>query len=227
MTEVLISTALGGIVLAGVFDLYVASQKSILGQTNQVQMQTDAKTAMDIMSKELRLMYGAPTISSTTTTNDTISFARIEGSGYSSGGNTATTLNDSHKSWTANAFAANAYQVWIITGKGVNEHHTIGSSTASTLTLSGTGWTTIPDTTSLYYIIRNKAFMWNAADRTLRYQIGTGSFNLLVANVTALTFLQPDSTAVLVSMTAQTQTIDPRTGQYASYTLTDTARRRN
>lgn len=227
MTEVLISTALGGIVLAGVFDLYVSSQKSILGQTNQTQMQTDMKTAMDYMSKELRLMYGAPAISSTNATNDTISFVRIEDSGYSSGGNTATTLQDSHKSWKANAFASGAYAVQIINGLGVGEVHPILSNTASTLSLADAGWTTIPNTTSLYYIVRNKLFRWRHSNNSLSYQIGSGPLNLLTANVTSVAFSQPDAQSVTITLTGQTQTIDPRTGQYASYTLTDTARRRN
>jgi prepilin-type N-terminal cleavage/methylation domain-containing protein len=232
MIEVLISTVLGGIVLAGVFDLYVSSQNSILGQTNAVQMQTDVKTAMDYMAKELRLMYGSPTITTTTTANDTISFVRIEDSGYSSGGNNTTnpgTLNDSSKSWIVNAFASGAYSIQIINGKGVGEVHTILSNTASTLTLSGTGWSSLavtPDTTSLYYIIRNKAFR-QQADKTLRYQIGSGANNLLASNVTALTFSQPDPMSVTVALTAQTQTVDPRTGQYASYKLSDTVRKRN
>jgi len=229
MTEVLISTALGGIVLAGVFDLYVSSSNSILGQTNEVQMQAETKSAMDVMGRELRLMYGSPTITTTTTANDTISFVRIEESGYSSGGNTATTLQDSIKSWKVNAFAPTAsgvYSVRIINGQAVGEIHPILSNTASSLTLSDTGWTSIPDTTSMYFIVRNKAFR-RQSDNTLRYQIQSSSFNLLAANVTSLTFSQPDPKSVSVALTARTNTVDPRLGAYKSLTLNATVRMRN
>jgi len=232
MLEVLISAALGTIVLAGVFDLYVSSSNSILGQTNVVQMQAETNSAKDFMVRELRLIFGSPTITTTTNANDTISFTRIEESGYSSGGNNLTnpgTLNDSNKSWKVNAFApttSGAYSVRIISGQGVGELHPILSNTASTLTLSDAGWTSLPNTSSLYYITRDKAFR-RQADNTLRYQIQSGSFNLLAANVTSLTFSQPDPTSVSVALTAQTQTIDPRTGKYASYTLSDTVRKMN
>ncbi len=242
MIEVLISTVLGGIVLAGVFDLYVSSSNSILGQSNAVQMQTDVKTVMSSLAKELRMMYAPsgspPSITTTTTANDTIRFVRIEDSGYSSGGNNTTgpgTLNDSSKSWKVNAFASGAYSVRIINGKGVDEVHPILSNTASTLTLSDAGWpspASTPDNTSLYYIIRNKAFRLDP-DNTLRYQIGAGPFNLFAANMLPPSppgtpiFSQPDPQSVTITLTAQTQTIDPRTGQYASYKLSDTVRKRN
>lgn len=226
MTEVLISTALGTIVLAGVFDLYVSSSNSILGQTNEIQMQSETRSAKDIMIRELRLIFGSPAITTTTNANDTISFTRIEESGYSSGGNTATTLKDSVKTWTVNAFAGGAYSVRIINGPGVGEVHPILSNTAATLTLSDAGWVSLPNTNSLYYITRDKTFR-RQADNTVHYQIGSGTNNLLASNVTALTFSQPDPMSVSIALTARTQTVDPRTGKYASYQLSDTARKRN
>ncbi|TAL11403.1 MAG: prepilin-type N-terminal cleavage/methylation domain-containing protein, partial [Nitrospirae bacterium] len=87
MMEVLISTALGTIVLAGAFDVYVSSTKSLQGQTNSVQMQSDTKAAMDYMIRELRMAqtaYSAPAITTTLVPSDTISFTRTEDAGFSS-----------------------------------------------------------------------------------------------------------------------------------------------
>jgi len=229
MVEVLVSTALGTIVVLNVFELYSSSQNTVLGQTNAVQMQTYANTAMNSMTKELRLMHGTPTISTTTALNDTISFTRIQDSGYSSGGNTVLRLHDSSKSWPVNAFAPGSfgsYSVAIVSGTGAGQTHPILRNSASVLTLSDTGWTVIPDNTSLYYIILNKTFELQP-DNTLRVQIGNGPFNIMAANVTSLAFSQPDPSAVTIALTTQTQTVDPRTGTYLSYSLTDTARRRD
>jgi len=235
MLEVLISTALGTIVLAGVFDLYVSSSNSILGQTNEVQMQTNAKAAMDYMTRALKNAYylpnnipPSPNITTTTTAGDTIGFIGIEDAGYSSGvGNTSTLFNDSSKSWTAGGFASGAYYVSIINGQGVGEGpFQILSNTVSSLTVAAPGWASIPNNNSLYYITRAQAFR-RQADNTLRYQTKNGSFNLLSANVTSLAFSQPDPQSVAITLTAQTQTVDPRTGKPASYTLSDTVRKRN
>lgn len=234
MLEVLIATALGTIVLAGTFDVYVSSTKSLMGQTNAVQMQADTKAALDYMVRELRMAttaYAPLAITATLATNDTITFARGEESGYSSGGNTATTLGDTSKSWTVNKFAPTAqgsYTVWIKTGAGVGESHPIQSNTATTLALAN-GWTTIPDTTSLYFIVRTKAFTL-FADKTLRYSINGGAYNLLARNVTALSFSQANpcnATTVCVTLTARSKDPDPLIGQYLTYTMTNTARPRN
>lgn len=231
MIEMLIATALGGIILTGVFDLYSSSANGMLAQTDVIQLQTEAKSGMDYMNRELRLMRGYPTVSTQVLTNDTITFDRTEESGYSSGGNTTSTLWDTSKNWTANAYAPDAsgpHYVTIIIGSGVGETHLIKSNTATALTLADTDtWALLPDTSSLYFIIRTKTFTLYP-DNTLRYQVGIGPFSLLmVHNVTNLSFTQPDPMSVSISMTAQSQRIDPRTEQYQYYTLTDTVRKRN
>lgn len=232
LAEVLISTALGGVILAGVFDLYTSSSNSILGQTNAVQMQTEAKAAMEFMVKELKLMNGPPTIG---VNSDSITFLRVKDSGYSSaapGSNTVSTLWDGSKAWTPNAYAPNtdgAFSVKIITGSGVGESHPLKANTTTTLTLADTDtWATIPDTSSLYFIYVNKTFMLSPGNR-LEYQVEAGSPRLLATNINALTFTATgtDSYAVDITLVAQTGTKDPRTGKYSYYTLTQTARRRN
>ena len=95
MIEVLISTALGTIVLAGAFDVYVSSTKNLKGKTDSVRMQTDTKSAMEYMMRELRMAqtaYSTPTITHNDVTppglpvihRDTIAFAKTEAAGFSS-----------------------------------------------------------------------------------------------------------------------------------------------
>ena len=152
MIEMLVSTAIGGIVLMGILDLYVATSKSTLDQTGVVEMQMQAKAAMDYMVRDMQLMYGSPTISTTLTANDTITFLRLVDSGYSSGGNLNSTLNDTKKNWKANAFApsgATSYAIRIIDGTGAGQSLTLAGNTATQLTIQGAVWGTIPDAGAL------------------------------------------------------------------------------
>jgi hypothetical protein len=226
LVEFLISTAIGGIVLAGAYDLYLASANGLLVQTDTVRMQSETKAAMDFMVRELRLMYGAPTISAD---NQTISFMSLEDSGFSSGGNSLSDLWDTSRSWPVNKYAptsAGPYSVMILVGKGTGEVHPIAGNTATTLTLSDT-WGTIPDNTSLFIIYRTKEFT-RTADDMLRYRIEAGSYHPLAENIiTDLMFTQPDPNSVDITVTARTQHVDPRTGAYHYYTLNETVRKRN
>jgi hypothetical protein len=64
----------------------------------------------------------------------------------------ASTLTDTAKAWTVNAFANKS--VVITGGTGVGQSRTIASNTATVLTTS-TAWTTNPDATSTYAIRDN------------------------------------------------------------------------
>lgn len=241
MMEVLISAALGTIVLAGVFDVYVSSTKNLLNQSNAIQVQADTKAAMDYMVRELRMAVTAYTPLSITPplTGSTITFARGEDSGYASGpsGN-SNTLWDSSKSWVVNKFAQNSagsYSIWIKTGPSSGTLRTIQSNTATTLTVTP-GWTVpYPDNNSLYFIVRTKSFTL-LPDKTLQYNVNGGSYHLLAQNVTGLSFSQDSAnppnkgcsvTNICVTLTAQSKNPDQNTKQYLTYTLTDTARARN
>ncbi len=243
MLEVLISTALGTLVLAGVFDVYVASTKNLTGQANVVHMQADTKAAMDFMVRELRA--GAATYAALDTSQpNTIKFARVEDYGYASGG-TATTLTDSTKAWATNPqkFAGGTYFVWIKAGTGATSPpssiaYPILSNTTNTLTLAGTGWPLpYPTTDSLYFIVRKKAFTLytdpNDGTKTARFSNNNGgTYSLLAQNVTALSFSQgppscPAAGTVCVTLAARSKDKDPNTGEYRTYTLTDTANPRN
>jgi len=229
MIEMLVSTAIGGIVLMGILDLYVATSKSTLDQTGVVEMQMQAKAAMDYMVRDMQLMYGSPTISTTLTANDTITFLRLVDSGYSSGGNLNSTLNDTKKNWKANAFVpsgATSYAIRIIDGTGAGQSLTLAGNTATQLTIQGAVWGTIPDATSLYLITLNKAFT-RTSDNMLRFSAGNGPYMLLADSITSLSFSQPDPNSISISETVRSQNKDPFTHNYFYYTLTDTVQKRN
>jgi Tfp pilus assembly protein PilW len=228
LVEMLISTLIGGIVMVSILDLYVQTSHGTQTSASTTDMQTQVKAGMDFMVKELRLIYGLPTITSTVSAKDTISFTRVEDSGYSSGGNSLTTLSNTSKAWKTNRFASSvsgSYMVSIQVGKSVGEVHPIVSNTATALTLSDT-WSTIPDTSSLFLISRTKTFS-RTTDNMLRYQIGTGPPNVIATNITSLSFTQTDPWSLVITVTGRTANPDPNTGAYRYFTLTDTARKRN
>ena len=233
--EVLISAALGVIVLAGAFDVYVSSTKSIMGQANIVQMQADTKAAMDIMVSELRMAYtGNTSLTQALVDSDTITFYRAHESGYATGGDT-THLTDTTKNWTTNKFAstsAGSYFLWIKTGAGSGQAApaTITSNTSNTLTLAS-ALTTAPGADSLYFIVRQKTFTL-MSDMTVQYLITGGTYHLLAQNVTQLLFEQglPSSctnTSVCITLATKTKDPDPRTGQFRTYSLTSSVTPRN
>jgi hypothetical protein len=69
--------------------------------------------------------------------------------GTSTGGNTATTLNDTTKNWKPNQWAG--WSVLINGNTGLGQWLTVVSNTATQLTLAGS-WATIPDSMSTYEI---------------------------------------------------------------------------
>ena len=226
--EVVMALAIGGILCMGMFQLYLSSASGALVQNETVQMQADARAAMDIMAQNLRQLYGSATISTTLTPNDTLSFTRLEDSGYSSGGNTAFSLNDTRKSWATNAFAPSAtgtYSVQIVGGIGMSQTNPISGNTGSQLSLSS-AWGVLPDATSLYVITRSKT-LTRTADNMLRSSSAGGRSMILAANITTLSFSQPNPSTISVTETARTSIVDPRTQSYVYYTLTQSVMPRN
>jgi hypothetical protein len=186
---------------------------------------------MDFLARELRQAFDNPTISTAYTTNDTISFNRVEETGYSSGGNGATSLNDARKAWAAGSFApssTSSFTVRIIRGTGAGQGRPISNNSSTQLTLSQ-DWGTIPDATSVYVITMNKGFTrTSASDNVLRYRIGlTGTNNPLAENITSHSFSQPSPNTLRITLTARTSSTDPNTKQYRYYTLTEDVSIRN
>jgi prepilin-type N-terminal cleavage/methylation domain-containing protein len=224
--ELLIAVAILSVISAGAYNAFLSSSQRLALQNEIIEMQTDARTAMDFMVRELRLAFGTPVITTTVTTNDTITFDRLEDAGYSSGGNTTTTLNDTRKTWSAGSFTT-SYTVRIMSGTGAGQARSISANTSTKLTVSS-AWGTPPDSSSFYVITRKKAFTrTSTSDNVLRYTAG-GSVNQPLANlITSHTFSQPDANTISITLTAQTRNVDPNTQQKRQYTLTETVLRRN
>ena len=99
--------------------------------------------------------------------------------GTSTGGNTATTLNHTGKTWLANAWT-NA-QVRITGGTGAGQVRTVASNTTSALTVSAS-WAVTPDATSSYRIEGNDDFLYllgNAGVALYRYAISANTWSTL------------------------------------------------
>jgi Tfp pilus assembly protein PilW len=226
VNELLLAVAIVSVLSAEAYNALLSSSQRLVLQNGIIEMQTDARAAMDFMVRELRLAFGLPTISTTVTTNDTITFDRLEDAGYSSGSNTITTLNDTRKTWSSSNFTT-SYTVGIISGTGAGQARSISAHTSTRLTVSSP-WDTPPDSSSFYVITRRKAFTrTSASDNVLRYTAG-GSVNQPLADlITSHTFSQPDAHTIGITLTAQTRNVDPKTGQKRQYTLTETVLRRN
>jgi len=226
VNELLVAVAIFSVVLAGAYNAFLSSSQRLVLQNELVEMQTDARAAMNFMVQELRLAFGTPSITTTVTTNDTIIFDRLEDAGYSSGGNTITTLHDTRKTWSTSSFIT-SYTLRIISGTGAGQAHSISANTSTQLTVSS-AWETPPDSSSFYVITRKKAFTrTSTSDNVLRYTAG-GSVNQPLANlITSHTFSQPAANMISITLTAQTRNSDPKTQQKRQYTLTETVLRRN
>src|SRR2546428_4510951 len=226
VTELLVAMAIFSVVLAEAYSAFLSSSQRLVRQNELVEMQTDARAAMNFMVQELRLVFGTPIITTTVTTNDTIIFDRLEDAGYSSRGNTITTLHDTRKTWSASSFIT-SYTVRIISGTGAGQARSISANSSNQLTVSS-AWATPPDSSSFYVITRKKAFTrTSTSDNVLRYTAG-GSVNQPLANlITSHTFSQPDANMISITLTAQTRNVDPNTRQKRQYTLTETVLRRN
>ena len=226
VTELLVAMAIFSVVLAEAYTAFLSSSQRLVLQNELVEMQTDARAAMNFMVQELRLAFGTPSITTTVTTNDTIIFDRLEDAGYSSGGNTTTALNDTRKTWSPSSFIT-SYTVRIISGTGAGQARSISANTSTQLTVSS-AWETPPDSSSFYVITRKKAFTrTSTSDNVLRYTAG-GSVNQPLANlIMSHTFSQPDAKTIGITLTAQTRNVDPNIRQKRQYTLTETVLRRN
>lgn len=75
-------------------------------------------------------------------------------SGKSSGSNSSSTLNDTTKTWSVNAYAGLSITIYYGTGSGslgVHVTRTVASNTSTQITITGT-WPVTPDATSYYLI---------------------------------------------------------------------------
>jgi Tfp pilus assembly protein PilW len=214
LVEFMISMAIAAIVTIGMYDLYATFSKSNLAQSDVIETQNNAQAAMDIMVKELQRISVAPTIAT-----DTITFFRQDATGYSTGANTSTTLNDTTAAWANFAPSASVtYNVAIITGTGVGQTLAISSNTA-TLLNTATSWAPTPDATSRYAITHQQKFI-RTVDNKLQTQIGTGPLKPIADNITVLSFSFDGVKTTTINLTARTRNPDLRLGTYQYFSRT-------
>ena len=99
--------------------------------------------------------------------------------GTSSGGNGATTLNDTSKNWADANWTG--YQVRIAGGTGAGQIRAISFNTITSLGISA-NWTVAPDATSTYVIEGNDDYIYllgNSNATLYRYSIGGNSWSTL------------------------------------------------
>jgi len=95
---------------------------------------------------------------------------------------TATTLENSAKTWTTNQWTN--YQVRIVSGTGAGQIRNITANTGTTLTVAT--WTTTPDATSVYSIEGNDDFIYYMGSNAVtlyRYSISGGAWSTLTPGV--------------------------------------------
>lgn len=99
------------------------------------------------------------------TSGHTVSVSERE-NGTSSGSNTTTTLNDTTKSWAADAY--NGKAVIITAGTGAGQIRTISDTISTALTVSS-AWTTTPDATS-EYVVADEGWMFFYINNSIGYE---------------------------------------------------------
>lgn len=123
------------------------------------------------------------TFESAISAGDATSVYQITGGkpGYATGtatSATATTIVNSGKSWTADQWIN--YQVRIVSGTGIGQIRNITDNNGTSLTVSG--WTTQPDSTSVYIIESNEDNMYLAGNNAVtmyKYSISGNTWSTL------------------------------------------------
>ncbi len=227
LIELLITMGVFGIILAALGGLFTTTSKNYSTQSELINNQENARSTLDFMARLLRDGVSSTVVIGGTSPNNTLTFSVIEDFGRSTGGNTATALNDGTKTWTTNQWQNYYVNIHSGTGSGQTSKQIV-SNTASLLTISnGSPWTTVPDTTSDYKMMSSHSF--SRSGNTLQYT-KNGSTVDLSNNITGLT-AQLVGTApgirVDLTLSAQTANIRQDTGQTGSVTLNSSVKMYN
>ncbi|MEW6674881.1 MAG: prepilin-type N-terminal cleavage/methylation domain-containing protein [Nitrospirota bacterium] len=232
LVELMVAMVISLIVLAGIYNVFISSNRSYFIQESITDMQQNARASIEFMARELRNAVIIEAIN-TTSGNSSITFytdGEDADVGVSTGGNTNTTLNDTTKSWTTNKWQNKI--VAIVDGTGKGQIRTISSNTSTQLIVS-TSWTTVPDNTSVYHIdVENKGFS-RTSDNILRYTKGGSVNQPFTENITELTLTADDTNIdnikrINVQLTARTSREDPNmNNQYHYYTVNTSIKLRN
>lgn len=227
LIELLITMGVLGIILAALGGLFTTTSKNYSTQSELINNQENVRSTLDFMARLLRDGVSSTVVIGGTSPNNTLTFSVIEDFGRSSGGNTATALNDGTKTWTTNQWQNYYVNIHSGTGSGQTSKQIV-SNTASLLTISNSSpWTTVPDTTSDYKMMSSHSF--SRSGNILQYTKNGNTVDLS-NNVTGLT-AQLVGTApgirVDLTLSAQTANIRQDTGQTGSVTLNSSVKMYN
>ena len=227
LIELLITMGVLGIILAALGGLFTTTSKNYSTQSELINNQENVRSTLDFMARLLRDGVSSTVVIGGTSPNNTLTFSVIEDFGRSSGGNTATALNDGTKAWVTNQWQNYYINIHSGTGSGQTSKQIV-SNAASLLTIaSSSPWTTVPDTTSDYKMMSSHSF--SRSGNTLQYT-KNGSTIDLSNNITGLT-AQLVGTApgirVDLTLSAQTANIRQDTGQSGSGTLNSSVKMYN
>lgn len=235
LVELMIAMVISLIVLAGIYNVFISSNRSYFIQESITDMQQNARASIEFMARELRNAVVIEAINTTSGNSSITFYIYTDGDnadvGVSTGGNTNTTLNDTTKSWTTNKWQNKI--VAIVDGTGKGQIRTISSNTPTQLTVS-TAWTTVPDSTSVYHIgVEKKGFSRTSNDNILRYTKGGSVNQPFTENITSLTLTADDLNInnikrIDIELTARTSMTDPNmNNQYHFYTVKTSVKLRN
>jgi len=96
LVELMIAMAIGGIVMAAVMTSFLSQHRSYLAQDDVVEMQQNARVAMDMLVRDIRMAGYSPT-------SEPLKFTIVNGVNFSngSGTNTAVSTNSSQIAFTS------------------------------------------------------------------------------------------------------------------------------
>jgi prepilin-type N-terminal cleavage/methylation domain-containing protein len=227
LIELLIAMAILGIILAGLASLFASQNRHHAAQNEILQMQGNARAAMDFVTRTMRgissipdTIPGSPAIPNphivSAGCNSSITFFAVEDFGMASGGGNIT-LNDTRKSWTANEWQN--FNVTIVSGTGARQTRTIVSNAQDTLTVN-TAWNPVPDATSEYRILSFNRFSRRTTDNNLTYARNASGDTSLAENITCFTVQGVGSPITSIDITISAETPRPLPDRGARGTIT-------
>ena len=247
LIEMLISMAILGILLAAIATIVYSQNKHHAAQNEIVEMQNNARMAMDFVTSKLRGAVADDMIADGmigifgvdiggTSGNSTLRFFVVEDAGRATGG-TEDTLTDDAKGWWADDPNWRNYRVAIVGGRGEGQRRVIESDVEKELRLDTSGktttdntsanaWDPYPDNTSEYRILSFHRFERDAVRNILRYEKNQSRRQPLAENITAFTVTR-DGSRVDITITAQTANKLPTTNKYGTMTLESSVFLRN
>jgi len=218
LIESMVSLGIVLIVLAGIYEIFMASHRNYVIQESITDMHQNIRAAIEFMTRELKNAVIIEEID----TNRVTFYTDCDNArpNISTGGNAQNTLNDTKQSWGSNCWEKK--KVAITSGKGATQIRKVLSNTGNKLTITES-WDPnkgVPDNNSTYHIVENKGFL-KKDDNILRYTKGGSVNRAFTENITTLNLYHDPNNkrTIYITLTAGTSIKDSRlNNQYHYYT---------